>query len=86
MKNVLIAVIFMFTVASLVLTYAYYQRYNQNSSITAISGIVFNKTLNLEAYKRVSSGFSVFGTYDNYSRSDRHNETVKVYCNDYCVK
>ena len=64
--------------------YSYTQKYVQGSSTTATKGIVFKKTLNLEVYKNVSSGNDFWGTYDRYSRSDRHTEALTVYCKEYC--
>lgn len=62
----------------------YSQKFTQDSVSTATQGIVFQKTLNLNAYKRVSSGLGMWGSYDNYSRSDRHGDIVTVYCGSYC--
>jgi len=64
--------------------YHYTQVYVQDSSTTATKGIIFKKTLKLDAYKNVSSGNDIWGKYDRYSRSDRHTEALTVYCKDYC--
>lgn len=73
--------------------YAYYslsQLYTQDSTTTATSGVLFTKTLNLTAYKQISDGknfmYPIMGKFVNYSRSDRHNELVTVYCGEYCPK
>lgn len=72
----------------LMVNYHLAQLYTQDSPTTASNGIYFTKTLNLEAYKMISSGkdfrLPLKGPYNNYSRSDRHNEVVTVYCNKYC--
>jgi len=86
MKIILIVLTLLALVVTVTLGVAYTQRFNQDGKQTATSGIFFHKTLNLNAYKMVSSGTSMWGRYANYSRSDRHNETVTVYCNDYCKK
>ena len=67
-----------------ILFYTYVQHFNQDSKTTATSGIFFQTTLNLEQYKNVSTGNDLWGTFDRYTRSDRHTETITVYCNKYC--
>ncbi len=62
----------------------YTQHFNQDSNNTATSGWVFRTTLNLDEYKNVSTGNDLWGTFDRYTRSDRHTETITVYCNQYC--
>ena len=64
--------------------YSYMQRYNQDSPITATKGIIFQKTLHLNQYKLVSNGNDIWGKYDRYTRSDRHSDTISVYCHEYC--
>lgn len=64
--------------------YHYTQVFVQDSSNTATKGILFKKTLKLDAYKNVSSGNDFWGRYDRYSRSDRHTEALTVYCKEYC--
>lgn len=66
--------------------YSFTQKYVQDSPTTATTGILFQKTLNLKEYKNISSGNSVWGKYDSYSRSDRHTEVLRIYCNEYCKK
>ena len=66
------------------LYYTYTQHFNQDSKDTATSGIFFKTTLNLKEYKNVSTANNLWGTYNVYSRSDRHDEVLKVYCNQYC--
>lgn len=66
--------------------YYYFQRYNQDSKTTATTGFFYKKTLNLPEYRNVSSGNGIWGKYENYTRSDRHTETITVYCNDFCKK
>lgn len=89
MKNKLTGIV----LAALLLIggFCYYkisQLYTQDSATTATSGIFFTKQLKLTEYKQVSKGNdwkSLFmGQYNNYSRSDRHNELVTVYCGNYC--
>jgi len=62
----------------------YVQHFNQDSNTTATSGWVFKTTLNLKEYKNVSTGNDLWGKFDRYSRSDRHTEVLKIYCNQYC--
>jgi len=62
----------------------YVQHFNQDSETTATSGWFFQTTLNLEEYKNVSTGNDLWGSFDRYTRSDRHTETITVYCNEYC--
>ena len=66
------------------LAYSYTQHFNQDSKETATSGIFFKTTLNLKEYRNVSTGNDLWGTFDRYTRSDRHSETITVYCNKYC--
>ena len=66
--------------------FIYTQRYVQDSELTATSGILLQKTLHLEQYKLVSNGNGVFGAYSRYTRSDRHEDVLTVYCNKYCKK
>ena len=62
----------------------YFSLYKQNSPTTATRGFIFRNTVNLNAYKHISSGNNLFGDYKNYSRSDRHDELITIYCNEYC--
>lgn len=66
--------------------YVYSQQYVQNGTKTATMGIVFKNTLHLEQYRKISTGNGWLGKYDNYSRSDRHDEVLTVYCKEYCEK
>ncbi len=74
------------TLLGLVLWYQYAQHFNQDSKVTATSGIFFQTTLNLEEYKNVSTGNNLWGTFDRYTRSDRMGpeDALTVYCNKYC--
>ena len=78
------------TFVVLAMVYHSTQLYTQDSKVTAKSGIIFTNNLDLKAYKLISNGTNwksiVFlkGTYNNYSRSDRHDELVTVYCNKFC--
>ena len=69
---------------ALVVFWTYSQRYVQDSATTATTGIFFKTTLNLEQYKNVSSGNNLLGKYDRYSRSDRHDDVLTIYCREYC--
>jgi hypothetical protein len=69
---------------SLIISYLYLQLFHQDSPTTASSGIIFKKTLHLDKYQVVSDNFGLLGKYVNISRSDRHDEVISVYCNDYC--
>ncbi len=80
---VLVAII-LGVVAGATIAYIYSQRYVQDSLTTATTGIWFQTTLNLEEYKNVSSGNGWLGDFDRYSRSDRHNDIITVYCKEYC--
>jgi len=66
--------------------YSFTQKYVQDSPITATTGIIWKKTLNLKEYKNISSGNNIWGKYDSYSRSDRHTEVLTIYCRDFCKK
>ncbi len=70
----------------LLLSYLYSQKYVQDGANTATTGIILKQTLNLKEYKRVSSGLGVWGKYDRYSRSDRHDDVLTIYCNNWCEK
>lgn len=84
MKYVLLlATIFILVIGGLA-SNTYMQHFNQDSKDTATSGWYFKTTLNLEEYKNVSTGNDLWGTFDRYTRSDRHTETITVYCNEYC--
>lgn len=69
---------------AVVLWFNYMGRYNQDSETTATAGIFFKTTLHLDEYKNISNGNSIWGDYERYTRSDRHTETITVYCNKYC--
>ncbi len=84
MKTTFITLIVILTFLASGLYYSYTQHYNQDSKDTATSGIFFKTTLNLTEYRNVSTGNDLWGTFDRYSRSDRHSETLTVYCNQYC--
>jgi len=86
MKYAIAALLAFFTVGAFFLWIMYTQLYNQNSKTTATSGIYFQKTLNLKEYKNVATGNDLWGTYHRYTRSDRHNDMITVYCHDYCNK
>ncbi len=66
--------------------YIYSQRYVQDTATTATMGIFFQTTLNLGEYKNVSSGNGWLGDFDRYTRSDRHNDIITVYCKEWCAK
>ncbi len=87
----MIKFLIIFTTTALILFGAvgsniYVQHFNQDSNTTATSGWVFKTTLNLKEYKNVSTGNNLWGTFNRYTRSDRHTETITVYCNKYCKK
>ena len=84
MKIIISVFIVIMLGVSTALYYTYTQHFNQNSKDTATSGIFFKTTLNLEEYKNVSTANNLWGTFNVYSRSDRHDEIIRVYCNDYC--
>ena len=71
---------------ALIIWYMYSQRYVQDSTNTATTGIIFKTTLNLDEYKNVSSGNDMLGNFDRYTRSDRHSDIITVYCGKYCKK
>lgn len=71
---------------SVLVWYIYAGKYVQDSTSTATKGIIFKTTLDLNAYKNISNGNDIWGKFNSYSRSDRHDEVLKVYCNDYCNK
>ena len=70
----------------LIISYVYSQRFVQDSPNTATTGIWMKTTLNLDQYKNVSSGNGWLGKFDRYSRSDRHNDVLTIYCKEYCKK
>lgn len=72
--------------ASIVIWYIYAGKYVQDSTVTATKGIFFKTALKLDAYKNISNGNDIWGKFESYSRSDRHDEVLKVYCNDFCKK
>ena len=41
-------------------------------------GLFFTRTIDLKEFKKVGTGSGLFGKYDSYSRSDRH-EAISVY-------
>lgn len=82
----LVAAMAIIAVMSVFIWYQYTQLYVQDGEHTATTGIYWTKTLNLKEYKRVSNGNGVWGQYDRYSRSDRHDDVLTVYCNQYCSK
>lgn len=84
MKGLLLALILFVVILSVWASNTYVQHFNQDSETTATSGWFFKTTLNLTEYNNVSTGNDLWGTFDRYTRSDRHTETITVYCNDYC--
>ena len=84
MKWVFLSVALFIVTLSGLTWYMYTQHFNQDSENTATSGIYFQTTLNLDEYKNVSTGNNLWGTFSRYTRSDRHSETITVYCNKYC--
>ena len=84
--TLLVAAIVAAIVATVTVWYIYSQQYVQDSQHTATEGIFFKTTLNLKEYKRVSTGNGWLGTFDRYTRSDRHNDVLTIYCNNYCSK
>lgn len=81
MKKTILSIL---VVVVLVLVYQYNQLFTQTSKDTAESGIVFKKTLMLDEYKLIAVGNGLLGKYHRYSRSDRHNEVMTVYCKQFC--
>jgi len=86
MKETIFGIIGIIAMISIYTWYSYTQHFNQNNKETATSGIFFKTTLNLKEYRNVSTGNNLWGTFDRYTRSDRHNEQINVYCNNYCKK
>ena len=86
MKNAFMIVTLVIITLATYTWFTYTQHFNQDSKDTATSGIFFKTTLNLGEYKNVSTGNNLWGTYNRYTRSDRHSETITVYCNKYCKK
>lgn len=84
LKIVSIGILVTGIVISTSIWYHFTQVYVQDSQNTATMGIFFKKTLNLDAYKKISSGNDIWGNYDKYSRSDRHTEAETIYCKEYC--
>ena len=80
----LVAMLIFALSTTVILAYMYSQRYVQDSPNTATTGIFFKKTLKLDVYENVASGNGWLGTYDRYSRSDRHSDVITVYCKEYC--
>lgn len=81
----LMYIVILIIMTSIVIWYQYTQKYVQDSEVTASTGIfLFTKTLNLKQYKRVANGRDLWGKYDRYSRSDRHEDVLTIYCGDYC--
>lgn len=86
LKITLIGITISVIILSASIWFHYTQVFVQDSPTTATKGILFKKTLKLDAYKNISSGNDIWGTYDRYSRSDRHTEAITVYCKEYCKK
>lgn len=62
-----------------VVAFKYTQRYTQDSNTTATKGIFFERTIDLTKYKKLGNGNGLFGKYDRYSRSDRHDHVLTIY-------
>lgn len=58
--------------------WTYSQRWVEEPNNLATQGLVFTKTIELEQYKHIGTGSGVFGKYNIYSRSDRH-ESINIY-------
>ena len=58
----------------------YTQRYIQDTNkTTATRGIWLQKTVYLKEYKHLGDGNGIFGKYNRYSRSDRHEDVLTIY-------
>lgn len=87
MKRLIFAVIALsIFILGISVSYKYSQQYHQDSNNTATTGIFFKTTLNLYEYKNISNGNDLWGDFKRYSRSDRHTESITVYCNKFCKK
>lgn len=62
-----------------IVSYKYTQRYVYDSNTTATNGILFQRTIYLKEYKHLGNGNGLYGEYDRYSRSDRHDHVISVY-------
>ena len=82
----LLAAVILGVSTGVTVAYIYSQRYVQDSPTTATMGVFFKTTLNLEQYKNVSNGNGWLGNFDRYTRSDRHNDVITVYCKEWCKK
>jgi len=79
-KRIATGITLVAVIISLYAMYAIMQLYSlDDKQLTATSGIIFTRTLHLNEYKKVSCGNNLLGSYDRYSRSDRHNEVITVY-------
>lgn len=58
--------------------WSYTQRWVEGTNNLATQGLIFTKTIELEQYKHIGTGSGLFGKYNIYSRSDRH-ESINVY-------
>ncbi len=56
----------------------YTQRWVEVPNNLATQGLIFTTTIELEQYKHIGTGSGLFGKYNIYSRSDRH-ESINVY-------
>ena len=66
--------------AAPVAAYKYTQRYVKDVvNNTATQGIFFQKTIYLDKYKQLGKGNGLFGEYERYSRSDRHEDVLTIY-------
>ncbi len=60
--------------------WSYTQRYiADDNNTTATKGIFMQKTVYLKEYKHLGNGNGLFGTYNRYSRSDRHTDVLSIY-------
>ena len=83
-KAIIGSVFAVLAIGFIILGFNYSQEFRQDSNTTATKGILLKQELNLVHYKNVSSGLGLYGNYSRYSRSDRHDDVITVWCNDYC--
>lgn len=83
-KTFILSLLAIFAIGMFIIGINYSQEFRQDSNATATKGIFLKQQLNLKHYKNVSSGLGLHGNYSRYSRSDRHDDVITVYCNEYC--
>jgi len=57
------------------------QRYVEITPASAVKGLIFTRTIDLNKYEKIGEGTGIFGAYELYTRSIKmgNQQTISVY-------